>query len=283
MKGGGDVGGNWPDNAKAAIARFRDMPEEEFRLPEVQEELWRARVGSVGPGAAISLDDVIRDDAVVSALEVLRSKRHENLAERDAWAVATYKRLLEDINSRLTRKRPRAMLMRVFSILPPDTMTKCFDVASMRDVASLLLGRSARGKLIETHATPSSRGTKRGLSRHPSPMSPRFGQGGLVPTVHCRESRVHLKPQHNAEIEPAGGAPDDASLGQTSGHALRGALGHSQHRGDLSSRTLHASASRIEMHHQGEQEQSVLAPGGLRDHVLKHVAADDDGVGIAVL
>lgn len=141
----------WLRKTTKLVERFATMPEAEFRRPEAQEELWRAKVGGIGPGSAFNLDEVYRDEQVVDRLQALRTTRHDDEAERDRWVVEQFKELVADLDARLLHKRPLALTLRVFSVLVPDRLTRCFSYKSYSAVSKLVLGRSKRGRYIEPH------------------------------------------------------------------------------------------------------------------------------------
>jgi hypothetical protein len=138
---------DWNKNYYEVVNRFRELSDDEFRLPENQEQLWRARgIANAGPGEAVSTVGAYSDIEIADALlaELRNENRPSDTELRAEEIQEAYERILALVHSRHSTNRPMIKLARAFAALLPHDSTVCLNWKSHDQLTALLLGPSKR-------------------------------------------------------------------------------------------------------------------------------------------
>jgi len=103
--------------------------DDQLRTKEAQERLWSlSSIASIGLGNAVSIGEVTTDPTFVERLIAIRREPLPSDPDARAQALqATYEDLLAIVHPRLTNKRPKARLARIFSALFPHETHTTYD------------------------------------------------------------------------------------------------------------------------------------------------------------
>lgn len=130
----------WQEAYLAWVERWRATPDEVFRRPEQQEQLWEGRaVCALGNHEQVLVRGAWSDPELVEALLALRRWRWSPKPETRAQELEdAFQRLIEQV-ARHSTARPQAKLSRLMAALLPEELHCVVAFGASRELAELLL------------------------------------------------------------------------------------------------------------------------------------------------